>query len=146
MCRLKVTTILTYLVLATNTQAAVLAKNRDHVPMHLIADSGVNAKGWTDYGNWCGANHGGFQDCCSVKENGTACRSCKILPGQTPDKLLTDACLQECPPVDELDRACAWHDACTFSYPGPKHLKCVPQGNFCACDCMLVQSAKLVEV
>lgn len=91
----------------------------------------------------CGANHGGFQNCCA---NSTACPSCKVQEGKTPEELLTEACLKECPPKDDIDKACAYHDACTFSYPGPKKLKCVPQGNLCACDCLLVQQVKDVKV
>ena len=81
-------------------------------------------------------------DCC----NGTQCASCVIDHEKSPEELLTPACLAECPPKDDLDRACAMHDACTFSFPGPRHLKCVPQGNFCACDCMLVYQANIAEV
>ncbi|KNC84454.1 hypothetical protein SARC_03318 [Sphaeroforma arctica JP610] len=91
-----------------------------------------------NYGNWCGGGHGGFQDCC----DGKPCPSCVL--NRTADDIapLTDACLEECPIKDELDAACARHDHCTFQFEGPRHLKCVPQGNFCPCDCTLLAEAQ----
>jgi len=78
-----------------------------------------------DYGNWCGGGHGGFQDCCG----GGPCSACQVSSGLTPQ------CLQQCPPIDEVDAACSKHDLCCFQYE--KTINCFPQGNYCPCDCEL---------
>ncbi len=63
------------------------------------------------HGNWCGPNHGGFQNCCG----GRPCPSCTIPErGDFRYKMNMTACFAECPPTDTLDAACVWHDACTF--------------------------------
>lgn len=92
------------------------------------------------YGNWCGGNHGGFQDCCG----GRRCPECGIKSNVVPDTLLTPGCLEECKPVDELDAACAWHDACTFSFERPSNFSCSPQGNNCFCDCTIVKKSESI--
>eukprot|EP01134_Creolimax_fragrantissima_P002487 CFRG2487T1 len=89
------------------------------------------------YGTWCGGGHGGFQDCCG----GQRCPNCVVKRGVVPASLLTPECLAECPPTDILDRACAWHDACTFSHERPQNFTCSPQGNECFCDCTIVKTA-----
>eukprot|EP00123_Amoebidium_parasiticum_P012403 comp21329_c0_seq1/m.29223 comp21329_c0_seq1/g.29223 ORF comp21329_c0_seq1/g.29223 comp21329_c0_seq1/m.29223 type:complete len:196 (-) comp21329_c0_seq1:361-948(-) len=136
--------------LAAAGHAAVTLKRQDAVKsvqdrIHYPADASNNASfsGATNglfdqYGKWCGGKHGGFQDCC----HGRRCEGCKIKHGVQADTLLTEECLKQCPPIDELDAACAWHDACTFSYD-TAHLphKCLPQGNFCPCDCKFLQKA-----
>lgn len=86
--------------------------------------------GMTWYGNWCGSGHGGYQDCC----NGTACSKC-IHNEPEPN----EECLKQCPPIDELDKICSHHDSCTFRFNKPKNFSCSPQGNYCVCDCKLVE-------
>jgi hypothetical protein len=54
------------------------------------------------HGKWCGAGRGGFHDCCA----GAACKECSAAEGATA------ACLAACPPADDVDAACAAHDAC----------------------------------
>lgn len=91
----------------------------------------------TTYGNWCGGGHGGYQDCC----NGKPCPSCNY-----NDNPVTDACLKECPPIDQLDTACVFHDQCCFYYSKDDSLKCSPEGNYCTCDCnLLSQSASVTD-
>lgn len=92
------------------------------------------------YGNWCGGNHGGFQDCCG----GRRCPKCVIDSDVIPESLLTPECLEECKPIDELDAACAWHDACTFSFERPQNFSCMPQGNHCFCDCTIVKKSESI--
>eukprot|EP01134_Creolimax_fragrantissima_P003213 CFRG3213T1 len=104
-----------------------------------VDGANYNVKTLMNYGNWCGGGHGGFQDCC----NGTACPNCQIAKDGFPLAPLTDACLKECPPVDSLDEACAMHDSCTFNFKSPGHMACVPQGNYCSCDCHLIADAKI---
>lgn len=88
------------------------------------------------YGNWCGGGHGGLQDCC----DGKRCSECNE---NTTD--LTLGCFKQCPPVDELDKYCAYHDLCTFKNVLPPSISCFPQGNFCYCDCELVTRAQVVN-
>lgn len=106
--------------------------------LSLTQEQDVDSLEW--YGNWCGSNHGGFQDCC----NGNPCHNCLPKTGVKPEELLTEECLKECPPIDDLDKSCAWHDACVFVYDRPKLFSCYPQGNYCYCDCTLVKSANNV--
>ncbi|ELR11713.1 uncharacterized protein ACA1_261330 [Acanthamoeba castellanii str. Neff] len=47
-------------------------------------------------------------------------------------------CLKECPPMDELDQACAMHDSCIVNHPQPADLHCTSFVN-CPCDCALVK-------
>ncbi len=47
-------------------------------------------------------------------------------------------CLKECPPMDELDHACAMHDSCIVNHPQPADLHCTSFVN-CPCDCALVK-------
>jgi hypothetical protein len=91
--------------------------------------SNSTVQGIDSHGNWCGGGHGGLQDCC----DGGQCPSCDLNSGPT------DACLQECPPVDGMDRACVDHDFCCSLHV--KEIDCSPEGNFCACDCALVAAS-----
>jgi hypothetical protein len=86
--------------------------------------------GFIDYGNWCGPGHGGYQDCC----NGEPCSSCNLKDGK-PSK----SCLLECQPIDELDYHCALHDECCIN--NENDINCNPEGNYCACDCLLTEGA-----
>ena len=72
---------------------------------------------------------GGFDDCCE----GQACPSCNSSVTQP-----TMECLKECPPMDELDHACAMHDSCIVNHPQPADLHCTSFVN-CPCDCALVK-------
>lgn len=91
-----------------------------------------NLLSFTSYGNWCGPGHGGYQDCC----NNTMCPKCDLKKG-TPDS----DCLDECPPIDELDYHCAIHDECCLN--SPKSIVCFPEGNKCYCDCALIEGVKI---
>ncbi|KAL6054461.1 CFEM domain-containing protein [Balamuthia mandrillaris] len=62
------------------------------------------------YGNWCGPSHGGFQDCCY----GGPCPSCVAPELGQLDYRFSQECFNECPPIDWVDLACAWHDTCTY--------------------------------
>lgn len=86
----------------------------------------------TLYGKWCGGGHGGFQDCC----NGGPCPACDPNSGS-----LTAECLQQCPPIDDMDALCSRHDSCCFTNTKPDSLSCSPQGNACKCDCEIVSGA-----
>lgn len=83
----------------------------------------------TRYGRWCGLNHGGFADCC----NGGPCPQCNSYPPSS-------ACLLACPPVDNLDAACASHDACWNKTP----TRSCELGNFneCSCNCELTTALR----
>jgi hypothetical protein len=105
-----------------------------------------NFFGLAEYGNWCGAGHGGNQDCC----NGGKCSNCNYNQG------LTTACLQQCPAKDQLDQDCAVHDFCTYNYdytrvlPAGSRFSCssllgAQKADYCACDCQLVRSAQTVS-
>lgn len=94
-----------------------------------------NVQGLTDYGNWCGGGHGGFQDCC----NGKPCPACNY-----DATTVSKECLEQCPPVDALDAQCAQHDRCCFLNQLGS-LSCSPQGNRCACDCKLIAGAEAAE-
>ncbi len=108
------------------------------------------------YGNWCGSGHGGYQDCCG----GKPCDSCRL---PAPRGNATSGgdrhcasgygedwsecrpsreCLQQCPPVDSMDLACAYHDECCFvndlAEKDPS-MTCSPGGNYCWCDCHFVR-------
>lgn len=96
----------------------------------IMSDIERNELTFTNYGNWCGPGHGGFQNCC----NNTNCPNCDLKKG-TPDK----ACLEECPPIDDLDYHCALHDECCLN--NPKTILCFPEGNKCFCDCELIKGA-----
>ncbi len=92
--------------------------------------------GLTWYGNWCGGGHGGYQDCCNYDR----CTHCDWHDGHSN---VTRKCLAECPPLDALDSFCAQHDLCTFQFDKIRlapDLSCYPQGNYCQCDCKLVES------
>jgi hypothetical protein len=81
-------------------------------------------------GNWCGGGHGGFNDCC----NGRPCSACN-------SPTLSSQCLQQCPPVSSLDRVCAHHDACYFSYRQRGIGGCgkvVGSDYYCDCDAHLI--------
>jgi hypothetical protein len=104
-----------------------------------------NFFGLTEFGNWCGPGHGGARDCCDDEK----CPNCNY------DQGLTSACLRQCPPRDQLDRACAVHDFCTTNndyevvLPGDD-FSCSSvfgtlQAEYCACDCQLVRSARRVR-
>lgn len=102
-------------------------------PWSLQRDNGTVIP-FTSYGNWCGPGHGGFQDCC----NGQQCSGC-ILPGG----VVTRECLQQCPPVDQIDATCMNHDSCVFqNLPVSTTPSCggVSQ-NYCPCDCYLAYRA-----
>lgn len=101
------------------------AYNVTRMPPH------ANLQGIGSYGRWCGGGHGGFQDCC----NGGPCSACDYHEGVVSEK-----CLEQCPPIDELDRQCSQHDLCCFE--NPDGISCKPEGNRCACDCQLVRGAK----
>jgi hypothetical protein len=117
----------------------------------LLQAEAVSAKynlGW--YGNWCGGGHGGYQDCC----NGTGCPACltnvsntcnagelEDWQGCSPSK----ECLEQCPVVDDMDSACAYHDSCCIRNRLPASLpSCYPEGNYCWCDCNLVANVRSV--
>src|SRR5690349_12041386 len=90
-----------------------------------VSTSIVNKKpqdcGFIDcYGNWCGGGHGGYEDCCGDQPCPACLKNLKHLdcynssecdPG-TP----STHCLLECPPIDDLDLACAYHDLCTYQF------------------------------
>jgi len=80
------------------------------------------------YGKWCGGGHGGYQDCFQ----GNPAPACN-----TSDPGISLECIQQCPPIDQLDFQCAFHDHCTFSMIAEANMTCSPQGNFCGCDCIL---------
>lgn len=61
------------------------------------------------YGRWCGGIRSGFKDCCSGRACGSCAAGSQIADGQIYP---STACLQECPPQDAMDRACAAHDTC----------------------------------
>eukprot|EP00161_Ancyromonas_sigmoides_P004186 TRINITY_DN14156_c0_g1_i1.p1 TRINITY_DN14156_c0_g1~~TRINITY_DN14156_c0_g1_i1.p1 ORF type:complete len:271 (-),score=11.53 TRINITY_DN14156_c0_g1_i1:25-798(-) len=102
------------------------------------------AVGLGQYGNWCGGDHGGYSHCCG----GNPCPACNA---SAPD--LSKMCLQECRPIDDLDLQCAFHDHCTYQQdfaaspinPNPRAIPCTPQGNFCACDCIIKWRASKVN-
>ncbi len=86
------------------------------------------------YGNWCGPDHGGYQDCCG----GRPCPNCN----QT-ETGISQACIEECMPVDQLDWQCAFHDHCTFTQGAMKGCggALASESNFCDCDCLIVNRA-----
>lgn len=104
----------------------------------LLTKSERNQKvaGIIDYGNWCGPGHGGYQDCC----NGNPCDNCNLNEGPP-----TKECLDECPPIDQLDYQCAMHDECCLNNEIVIDLECSPEGNYCACDCLLSKGAEEVS-
>jgi hypothetical protein len=83
--------------------------------------------GFVKYGNWCGPQHGGYQDCC----NNGPCSECDLKKG-TP----TLECFKQCPPTDYMDYYCAAHDECCLN--NTKDITCFPEGNKCYCDCLLI--------
>jgi hypothetical protein len=97
------------------------------------ADEYQMQMGLVNYGNWCGPGHGGYQDCC----NGNPCPSCNVKDGPP-----TEACLKECPAVDQLDYQCSFHDECCIN--NEKQISCSPEGNYCACDCLLLEGSNSV--
>jgi hypothetical protein len=93
--------------------------------------------GMIQYGKWCGAGHGGYQDC---GPGGLGPSPACVVNTTTG---LTRECLEDCPPLDALDLQCAEHDYMTFALESP--IPCSPQGNFCGADCILAQRALKVE-
>lgn len=84
-----------------------------------------------NYGNWCGPGHGGFQDCCL----GIPCPACTTpLLGENGYQF-SPYCFKQCPPIDAIDLACAWHDACCFV----SGTACgrLFDGQQCFCNCVL---------
>jgi hypothetical protein len=113
-------------------QLPVVAAMREMTPREFVHGP---VRGLTSYGAWCGGGHGGYQDCC----DGGPCPACDpSAPG------MAEECLAQCPPLDALDMQCAFHDHCTFSQDYSASISCHPQGNFCACDCILANRAELV--
>ena len=48
-----------------------------------------------------------------------------------------NVCTEQCPPQDDLDKACAVHDACTFVLPSEyKDALGIPK-QWCYCNCLL---------
>lgn len=97
-------------------------------------DSSMKDPRFTVHGNWCGPDHGGFQDCCG----GRPCPSCNIPePGQFGYQMNMTACFAECPPLDLVDFACVWHDACTYVSGKAPLTSCghwtKPESCFCNC-------------
>jgi len=90
-----------------------------------------------NHGKWCGPQHGGFQDCC----NGTWCPSCGPGPVLGNYSYTFDqSCLtKECIPIDAIDMACAWHDACTFM--AGQSCGRYYDGQHCFCNCVLYKAA-----
>jgi hypothetical protein len=106
--------------------------------MNCMDSFGPRRQSW---GRWCGAGHGGFQDCC----NGRPCPACIATSPLSPE------CLRQCPPIDLVDQACASHDLCTFilddgNRADPSFCEYHPlylgpaQANNCACDCALLNN------
>ena len=89
------------------------------------------------YGNWCGPGHGGFSDCC----NGNACPGCPTPPEGDFSYSMNASCLEECPPIDELDRACAWHDTCSSISGSSSECTYDKDGQQCFCNCVLTAVA-----
>ena len=106
--------------------------SRTHAyPVKLTkSEKNQRVAGIMDYGKWCGPGHGGYQDCC----DGGPCSSCNLNDGKP-----SQDCLKECPPIDELDYQCALHDECCLN--NELNIDCVPEGNYCACDCLLSEGA-----
>jgi hypothetical protein len=86
-----------------------------------------------NYGNWCGAGHGGYQDCCA----GGDCPHCVPPVHGQMNYQLDPQCLTECPPKDGLDLACAWHDTCTFIVNESTECGDVLDAEECFCNCVL---------
>lgn len=120
---------ITVLSILYNKLNADIAKNNTFNDLEYTLD----LSGFISYGNWCGPGHGGYQDCCDNK----ACQECDLKKG-TP----TEKCLEQCPPIDELDYYCALHDECCMN--NPKDIICLPEGNKCYCDCVLLNGANNV--
>lgn len=120
---------ITVLSILYNNLNADIAKNNTFNGLEYTLD----LSGFISYGNWCGPGHGGYQDCCDNK----VCQECDLKKG-TP----TEKCLEQCPPIDELDYYCALHDECCMN--NPKDIICLPEGNKCYCDCVLLNGANNV--
>ncbi|KAL6060081.1 Disintegrin domain-containing protein [Balamuthia mandrillaris] len=89
------------------------------------------------HGNWCGPSHGGFQDCCY----GGPCPSCIAPePGQL-DYRFSQECFNECPPIDWVDLACAWHDTCTYVAGEVNGCGHFIAAESCYCNCVLADIA-----
>jgi hypothetical protein len=90
----------------------------------------------TNYGRWCGHGHGGFDDCCTEHDkNGfgstrVACSECKYNGS-------VDACMKQCPPIDDLDTLCAHQDVCNaeMKKDGDYTNPCYHRDSACQCDC-----------
>jgi len=93
------------------------------------------------HGSWCGPSHGGYNDCCG----GGPCPSCRVPRVGEFNYTMDPRCLQECPPADETDLACAWHDTC-YSISGTDPvcggtLPVLDYDQECFCNCVLTSVA-----
>jgi hypothetical protein len=122
--------MLTVVLLTLSTVACDVALGKAELPLPEV----------TVWGNWCGPEHGGFQDCCS----GAQCPNC-IIPNGTDVQLSLDnlkACLSECPPVDEEDAACVLHDWCCLNQGDDDPYGCgvFAAAQNCECNCILLRT------
>jgi len=102
------------------------------------------------YGKWCGAGHGGYQDCC----DGLPCPACvedlksmEYSHCNTSDcdpMIPSMNCINQCTPVDDLDLACSFHDLCTFQFDATV-LCHSPYLFYCQCNCLLVKRSTEVK-
>ena len=88
------------------------------------------------HGNWCGPSHGGYNDCCG----GSACPSCRTPRVGEFNYSMDPLCLKQCPPVDDTDLACAWHDTC-YSISGSDPVCGGIYDQECFCNCVLTSVA-----
>ncbi|KAL6059216.1 Disintegrin domain-containing protein [Balamuthia mandrillaris] len=89
------------------------------------------------HGNWCGPSHGGFQDCCY----GGPCPSCVAPELGQLDYRFSQECFNECPPIDWVDLACAWHDTCTYVAGEVNGCGHFLDAESCYCNCVLADIA-----
>jgi len=95
--------------------------------------TGRHRRGLTDwwYGNWCGADQGGYED--------KPKKVCKYFCYRSTS-YVNRACRDCLPPQDGLDDACMEHDRC-LKYHGKGPWWCQPWGNRCKCDSPFVWRA-----
>ncbi|KAL6044744.1 CFEM domain-containing protein, partial [Balamuthia mandrillaris] len=141
MPRLRYASSSTLCLLLLSLCCVALAANRIavlHDNNELEAE--VGAPRLNFHGNWCGPQHGGFQDCC----DGKPCPSCVPPRVGQLDYHLSPNCTKECPPVDEVDEACVFHDTCTFVAGEACGL--LRPAESCYCNCVLAEIACSSEV
>lgn len=93
--------------------------------------------GWTEYGNWCGAEHGGLgpsNDCKVDIDTHPECEEPEPYRSYDLNQLLR--CTGACAPEDALDMWCAIHDACCSVLPMSDTL--IPYA-WCYCNCLFLR-------